>query len=235
MSQYIEKYKKNIVIDMRKRGFSYSEIKNSIHVPKSTIAFWLKDIKLTPSQFERLKNKQLETIRANSEKRKLKTKELIERIKESSAKDIDKISKRELWLMGIILYWRERLLLNNENDLRKGISFMSSDPYLIKLFLKWLEEVGNISREEIMFDIFIKKNRKEYIDEVVGYWSEVAGYSKECFPHIYYQKSKTKINKKQITFLGSKMGLLRVRVKASSGLVRQIAGWIKGIQRELWL
>ena len=235
MSQYIEKYKKNIVIDMRKRGFSYSEIQNSIHIPKSTIAYWLQGIKLTSSQTERLKNKRLETIRANSEKRKLKTQELIKKIKESSAKDINKISKRELWLMGIVLYWRGRLLFNNKKDFRKGIKFMSSDPYLVKLFLKWLQEIGNITKEEIIFDIFLKRNKKEDIDGAINYWSEVSDFPKNNFIHVYFQKIKTRAKAKKALFLGSKLGLLRIRVRASSGLVRQIAGWIKGIQVKLLL
>ena len=67
----------------------------------------------------------------------------IAEIKKTSAKDIQEITKKELWLMGIVLYWRERLLSGNENDLRKGVKFSSSDPYLIKLFLKWLFDRQN--------------------------------------------------------------------------------------------
>ncbi|MEK6884288.1 MAG: hypothetical protein AABY22_31950, partial [Nanoarchaeota archaeon] len=62
----------------------------------------------------------------------MKTAQKIEEIKNSSAEDLKEISKRELWLMGIMLYWRERFLHGNENDLRKGVRFTSSDPNIIK-------------------------------------------------------------------------------------------------------
>ena len=231
---------------MRKKGYSYSEIQNSMNIPKSTIAFWLRDIKLTGPQTEKLKRKQIEVTRANSEKRKLKTSELILEIKNTSSKDIDKISKKELWLMGIMLYWRERLLLNNENDLRKGVNFTSSDPYLIKFFIKWLKEVGNIENEEIGLDIFRKKgkraNENKNIESIIAYWSDVTEFPEDKFSHIYFKKKnvsdgskagKNK-NRQRNSLKRSELGLLRVRVRASSMLARQISGWMKGIQVNLF-
>lgn len=252
MGQYIEKYKKNIVIDMRKRGYSYSEIANSIHVPKSTIAFWLKGVKLTPDQAEKLKNKRSETARANFEKRRSQTSEAVEEIKKNSAKEIPKISKKELWLMGIILYWRERLLLSDKKDLQKGVNFTSSDPYMIKLFLKWLHETGDMSGDDILFDIFLdmrKKNNEDEILESIKYWSDVTEYSRNAFPRIYYHKagkvdsgnkSGGSKNKKAGNDMkgrgrtGTKYGLLRVRVRSSSLLARQISGWMNGLVRSLF-
>ena len=235
MSIYLEKYKKNIVIDMRKKGFSYSEIQNSIHIPKSTIAYWLRDVKLTSLQIEKLKNKIITTAKTNSEKKKLKTRELIEKIKSSSSDDIGKISKRELWLMGIVLYWREKLLLNKDSDLKKGINFTSSDPYLIKLFLKWLKEAGEIKSDEILFDIFTKTNKIERINQAISYWSELTGASPEDFSRIYFKKLPRKTDEKRSSLSSrkSKFGLLRIRVRASSMLARQMAGWMRGISGSL--
>lgn len=238
--QYVEKYKKNIAVDMRKRGFSYSEIENRLHVPKSTLSWWLKDLPMTDSQTQRLKEKRLQTARANSEKRILKTSRLIEEVKNSSAKDIKKISKRELWLMGIMLYWKERLLTENADDLRKGVRFTTSDPYIAKLFLKWLQDIGELKDNEIGFDIFIgkDKDRKDLIDEVTDYWSDVTGFPKNYFTHIYFQIQKSKPQgrdrHRRKTQPRSVFGFLRIRVRASSMLARQISGWIRGIQKHYW-
>jgi len=240
MSQYVEKYKKNIVIDMRKRGYSYSEIQNSIHVPRSTIAYWLRGVKLTGEQKKILKSKQLDAIRVNSEKKKAKTNQQIEEIKLNSSKQIKEISKKELWLMGIMLYWRERLLLNNESDLKKGVSFTSSDPYLIKFFIRWLADVGNVKSDELIFDIFIYKFGKtkklsetdkiNRIKEIIRYWAEVTGSEKENFTHIYFKDKP--VSRKKKKYVITNFGLLRIRVRESSMLARQIAGWIKGINSQ---
>src|SRR3989338_1247337 len=173
MVQYLENYKKNIAIDMRKKGMSYSEIGNRIHVPKSTLSFWLRKIKLTKDQLKKLNNKKIESLKKGSEKKIARTRQTIEEIKKASAKDIKEITKKELWLIGAVLYWRERFLSGNERDIRKAVRFTSSDPYLIKLFLKWLQDVGQIKNEEVEFDIFMGNNQGSLSKEAKAYWSDV--------------------------------------------------------------
>ncbi len=235
MVQQPTKFKKEIAIDLRKSGASYSEIENSISIPKSTLAHWLKDVILTPAQKQKLEERRQKTARANSRKRVLGISQKIEEIKKSSAGNIKNISKRELWLMGIMLYWKEGALLNNENNLRKGVRFTSSDPRLIRLFLKWLREVGNIGNEEIGFDIFVGEDKKSLIKNVVSYWSKVTGFSGNNFSHIYYQKDvsqKGKKRKKRNRISKSPdYGFIKIRVRASSMLARQIAGWTRGIEQ----
>lgn len=233
MVQYLENYKKNIAIDMRKKGLSYSEIGNRIHVPKSTLSFWLKKIKLTEEHKKILNKKRTESLKRGSEKKVAKTRRTIEEIKKASVKDIKEITKKELWLIGVVLYWRERLLSGNESDLRKGVKFTSSDPYLIKLFLKWLQDIGRIENREIEFDIFMGDNQRNSKREVIAYWSDVTGSPEDKFTHLYFQRVKPK-KKKGRTTNKTRLGLLRIRVKASSMLARQIAGWVRGIIRYYW-
>jgi len=238
MSRYIENYKKNIAVDMRKRGLSYSEIETRIHVPKSTLFFWLKEIKLTKEQKKKLDDDRLKALKRGSEKKIKKTLQVIEELKISASSDIKEITKKELWLMGIILYWRERLLSGNESDLRKGVRFTSSDPYLIKLFLKWLQDIGGIKDEEIRFDIFITKDKerpKKSVSEIIAFWSDVTGFPENRFSKVYTLKTREKRKKggREITNK-TKVGLLRIRVSSSSMLARQIAGWVKGIIKYYW-
>lgn len=209
---------KKRAIELRKKGFSYSEIKKLLFVSKSTISYWLKKIKLSEPQLRRLKLKRSEAGKAGSRFKKLKTLDAIQKIQREASAEIKKISKRELWLMGIMLYWKERLSHGNRSDLRKGVRFTSSDSHLIKLFLKWLREIGQLKREEVAFDIFLSR-RKRNMNRVINYWSEITDYPKESFSRIYLQSGKTEF------------GLLRVRVKASSMLARQISGWINGVQK----
>jgi len=190
MSPYLEKYKQNIAIDMRKRGFSYSEIENRIHVPKSTLSYWLKKVKLTSEQVKKLNDKRTEVAKANALKKNSRTSRMIEEVKESSSRDVKEISKKELWLMGVVLYWKN----GNKSDLKKGVHFSSSDPDMIKLFLKWLRDVGCVEDKEIRFDIFQKGSKvgkKNSPDELINYWAKITGFSKEYFPRVYYQKKTT--------------------------------------------
>lgn len=231
--QYVEKYKKNIATDLRSRGFSYSEIQGRISVPKSTLSYWLKDLQLTGPQKQRLREKRLQIARANSEKRILRTDEAITIAWRASAGDIKEISKRELWLMGVMLYWRERCASGTTEDVRRGVRFASSNPYLIKLFLKWLQEIGQLDDKEIKFDIFANEEMKNEIQHIIEHWADVTDFPKEYFSHIYFHKQKIKKRVRNVS-RRTPFGLLRVRVKASSMMARQISGWVKGIQKYYW-
>ena len=234
-----KKFKKETAIDLRQKGFSYSEIQAKLSVPKSTLSSWLGKVVLNEQQIKKLENRRTETAKANSRKRISNTAKIIEEIKNSSAKDIAEISKREFWLMGIILYWRERASSGNKTDIKNGVRFTSSDPDLIKLFLDWLQEIGGIEDKEIRLDIFIGEDKKESISEVIEYWSKISGFPINYFPRIYYQKNsprankrKNKENRKTKREIPKRLqfGFLRIRVKASSMLARQLAGWIQGIK-----
>ena len=227
MVQTPVRFKKGIAIELRKKGLSYSDIQNSINVPRSTIAYWLKDIELLNEQAEKLKAKRSAVAKSNSEKRVARILRETEDIKHSSAKEIGGITKRELWLMGIILYWK----FGNQSDLKKGLHFTSSDSELVKLFLKWLTDIGKIRDEEMAFDIFLPKNQKNDTEKSMSYWSKVTGFSRGYFSRAYlYKAGKAK---KSRTVKRSEFGLLRVRVKASSMLARQMAGWIEGVRKGL--
>lgn len=243
MVQVSKNLQKNAAIDLRKKGLSYAEIKKEILVPKSTLSHWFKKIKLSESQNQKLKDRRLKIAKANSQRKILKTVQKIEEIKSSSAKELKEISRRELWLMGIVLYWRERFLNGNESDLRRGVRFTSSDPDIIKFFLKWLQDIGKLEKEEIGFDIFIGQDKKraaqdnaqvneKVVAEAIDYWSQITNLPKDYFSHVYFQKNRRKRTKRKSS-KRAHHGLLRIRVKASSMLARQISGWVKAIVSQL--
>lgn len=186
-------------------------------MPKTTLAFWTKDLKLSPEQASRLKKKQLESVKKGTQARSEKVTRTIEQIEVSAVRDVDKLSKRELWLMGIILYWKSQ----NKHDVKKGVGFTTSDPDQARLFLKWLKEAGRIERDEIVFDIFMgatKKNLKQKEQkEALNFWSIETGFPQDNFVNFYHYNRPSK-------------AILKIRVKASSMLARQLEGWIKAIK-----
>ncbi len=247
------RYKKGIALEMRQRGFSYSEIEQRLGIPKSTLNFWLKEIKLTPEQNEKLRKRQIEALKKSSSRRKEKFEQSIVTIQNLSSKEIAKISQRELWLMGVMLYWRERL----GDDLSRGVRFSSTDPTLLKLFLKWLREIGQITEDEIAFDIFVHRKSGQLIakkkrlknsnlestiqslpvfQEAIKYWARELDVPKDQFIHMYGQSrrsEKSGSGERRKNTSRAPHGFVRIRVKASSLLARQISGWIKGITQQL--
>ena len=215
---------------------SYSEIQNRINIPKSTLSFWLKKIILTDEQENNLNRRISEALKKSLETKRNKKQKLIEDIKISSEQDIKEISKKEFWLMGIILYWRERLLSGIESDIKKGVSFTTSDPDLARLFLKWLMDIGGIKNDEILPDIFIDSKAKSR-GSAIKYWSEIIERPISDFVRVYSYKDRSSQKngvKNRNMGVKSKNGLLRIRVRSSSALARQISGWINGIIKYYW-
>lgn len=212
---------------------SYSDIHNKINIPRSTLSFWLKEIKLTDRQENDLRRRQFEALKNGLESRKNKILKFIKEIDDSSAKAIKAISKKEFWLMGLALYWREGLLAGGENNIKRGVNFATSDRYLAKFFLRWLQEAGDIKKEEILLDIFINSRDNNKKKSAIKYWSSVTGYYESDFPRVYVYPDKKKIKSRNIGHKAEN-GLVRIRVKSSSVLERQIRGWIRSIINMYW-
>lgn len=217
---------KNKAIELRKQGFSYSEILKQIPVAKSTLSVWLKNVGLSKKQKQKLTKKKLEAALRGAKARKDNRIATTKKIYEESKKDIETISKRELWLMGTMLYWAEG---HKEKEYRpgSGTQFTNSDPKMIKLFLIWLDKICGIKANEITFSIYIHENSKNSTESVKKYWVDITGFKKDDFLQVYLKKSNIKTLRKNIG--DSYFGVLRIRVKASSVLQRKIAGWVKGV------
>ena len=217
---------KQKAIELRKQGFSYREILEKIPVAKSSLSLWLKSVKLAESQTQRLTEKKIASALRGAMKRKEDRIVLTKQIKDKARVEVGKLSKRELWLIGIALYWAEG---SKEKEYNRGsrIIFSNSDPYMIKFFVEWLLKAVSIPKGKIYFDIILHKNNKHRIKEVISHWSKYTNFPEEEFKHIYFKKNKIHTNRKNIG--NNYFGLLRVMVRESSGLNRKIQGWTEGI------
>lgn len=228
VSKFIEK---NKAIELRKQGLSYREILQKVPVAKSTLSLWFKSVDISESQKQRLTQKKLLAALRGAKKRKEQRIQITQYIKESAIRDISKITKRELWLMGIMLYWAEGSK-EKEGKWGTGVIFNNSDPYMIKLFLKWLLEIIEIIPQDIKFEIYVHENHKKNLKRIRKFWSRVTGFSMSNFNSVYFKKNK--INTKRKNTGDRYYGLLRIKVRASSALNRKIFGWIEGINRYYW-
>ncbi|MEK7664234.1 MAG: hypothetical protein AAB340_02235 [Patescibacteria group bacterium] len=212
-------------IELRRQGLSYREILEQIPVAKSSLSLWLKSVKLAEGQKQRLTEKKLTSARKGAQKRKDTRIALIKEIKDKARIEIGKLSRRELWLIGIALYWAEG---SKEKDHRPGsrIIFSNSDQYMVNIFLRWLLEVIKLPREKIYFNIVLHETNSHRVEEVKDYWMKSTGFSKESFGNIYFKKNKINTKRKNI---GEKyFGLIRLSARESSSLNRKIQGWIEG-------
>ncbi len=218
--------KKEKAIKLRREGKTYSEILKVIPVAKSTLSEWFREVKLSKREFQVLTERKLSAIKRGGQAKHLQRLKRAEEIKNKAFSDIKSISKRELRLIGTTLYWAEG---SKEKDYYpgSGIRFSNSDPKMIVVFLKFLKEVLEVSDDGICVEIYIHQNSKNSIEKVREYWSKITNKNVDTLNRIYYKKNIIKTNRKKIGDLY--YGLIRVKVKSSSSLLRRIMGWSEGI------
>ncbi|HEU0080526.1 MAG TPA: hypothetical protein VFQ72_00670 [Candidatus Paceibacterota bacterium] len=215
-------------IFLREQGLTYSEILKEIRVAKSTLSLWFHDVGLAEHQWQRITEKRIQGQKKGALARRNQRVRLQEEIWSKAEAEIGQLSERELWLVGIALYWAEG---SKEKEWRPGarLIFSNSDPRMIRVFLLWLKKIANVPEEHISFDIYIHDNKKEELGLVRKFWSEQTGFPLSGFDRVYLKKHKIHTKRKSVDFLYN--GLLRVKIRSSSTLARKIEGWTRGIDR----
>lgn len=217
---------KEKAISLRKKGFTYSEILREVPVAKSTLSLWLRAVGMSKRQEQKFTLKKREASKRGGLARRKQRLDITDKIRKKAIEDINSISSRELWLMGTMLYWAEGSKAK-EHFPSQGIIFSNSDPMMIRLFLKWLDSCLNVTKEDITLEIYIHQSSAGRIKECKKFWATTTGFPEANFDKIYFKKDKLKTRRKN---KGDKyFGLVRIRVKKSTNLNRQIEGWIRGV------
>lgn len=224
----VEKQK---AIELRRKGFSYGEILKKIPVAKSTLSLWLRSVGLSKRQKQRLTEKKIDAARRGGEARKRNRIKVAEEIKNAAEKEIGNITNRELWLLGIALYWAEGNKAKDYN-VSQGVIFSNSDPAMIKIFLKWVREILKINDSEIKLEIYIHENSMNKVDDAIKHWAKIANMSIKKFQYIYFKNNKSNTKRKNIG--NDYYGLLRINIRKSTNINRKISGWISGIYKNYW-
>src|SRR3989344_3183192 len=96
---------KQKVLAMRAKGMSYSQIKEKIKISKSTLSAWLKDLPLSEKRIKELRDNN--PIRIEKFRNTMRAKKEIRlgKVYKKVASDICDLSKRDLFLAGLFLYW----------------------------------------------------------------------------------------------------------------------------------
>ena len=221
---------KEKAILLRKQGLSYREIMEQVNIAKSTLSDWLHSVDLAKYQKQRLTEKKWASAKRGGEAKHQQRVTKTQRIIESAAKEIGTINKRELWLIGTMLYWAEGSK-EKEGGPNSRVIFTNTDADMILLFLCWLKEICKKDLPNIIFDIYIHELQKNRTVEIINFWAKTIKLPPAYFQHIYYKKGNPKTVRKNIG--ANYHGTIRVSVKASSSLNRKIAGWTQGVVKSL--
>lgn len=214
---------KKKVIYLLNNGYSYSQIRKKLGVSKSTINHWFKQLsekekrKIRIFRIKNWKN----SYKNYAKIKKEKTIEKERRIQNKAAQKVDSISRKELLLIGIALYWAEGYKGN-----RWGLQFSNSDSQMISLMMRFFREICRVKEEKFYMQMILHRNINE--KKALNYWSKITRIPEDQFKKACFSLSKSSkgLRKKhQLPY-----GTLQIRIH-DKRLTHQVYGYIKGLKQ----
>lgn len=211
---------KKEAINLRENGYSYGIISEKLTVSKSTLSIWLSKIPYKPNNetILRIGKARAASGAAKSALKIISTKRALTQAK----KDIGRISKRDLFMLGIGLYMGE----GSKNwDI---IRVTNSDSRIISLVIRWFKVICGMS--ESNFKIRIHLYPDSNTEESIRFWSKETGLPLGQFQksQVDYRKGKKKNKIGKLPF-GTAHLTIQSGGKKEWGvfLSRRVAGWME--------
>jgi len=211
---------KTRAIALRKLGMSISEIAAQLRVSKGGVSFWVRDILLTRKQ------KQLLTAKGFSvsaiEKRRItritKTKQKHLGTFEKAKNEVPTLTKQDLWLLGVSLYWGE-----GSKSSKGNMSIANSDPAVIAIIMRFFREVMEVPEEKFHCHVHTFSHTNAKTSEI--YWSGITNIPLRQFYKTYTKPSSASKGKKY----SLPHGTVAVYVSDTEKFWT-IMGWIEGLK-----
>ncbi|MBI5670462.1 MAG: hypothetical protein HZC41_20920 [Chloroflexi bacterium] len=213
---------------LRREGLAINDICRRIHVAKSSVSVWVRDIELTPEQKAALEKQhyayRAQTNGGHTNATKFRTlREQYQQEGRQKAREKD-----PLHVAGCMLYWGEGRKHKNH------LVLTNSDPTLLKFFVDFLKNTLQVQEKEITLHINCYLNNEQKVEEIEQYWVNALQLPQSCLRHTIANALPASSQQR-----GRKLvyGVCQVRVD-NTRLVQHIFGAIQeyaGIEKPEWL
>ncbi|WP_251058703.1 MULTISPECIES: hypothetical protein [unclassified Streptomyces] len=203
--------------ELRLQGLTYDEIQVELGCSKSSISLWVRD--LPKPERHRSPEEAAEISRRGWEKTLERREVERQQTKRAAAAELGSMSERELFLVGIGLYWAEGQK-SKPYARRERVIFVNSDPDMIRLFQAWLNLLG-VAPERVQYRLMIHES-----GDVAGaeqYWADLVRVDHSYLQRTTLKKHNPKTVRKNVG--ADYRGCLVVGVLDSADLYRRIEGW----------
>lgn len=207
--------------ELRLQGWTYDRIQLELGCSKSSISLWVRDLP-KPDRTRSREEASAIAKRGWEEKLRIREEER-QRTKLSARQEIGELSKRDLFLTGVALYWAEGTK-DKPYARRENVIFVNSDPGVIKTFLAFLDLL-DVGRERLRYTVMIHESA-----DVAGaeqYWSRLVGADSASFNKTTLKKHNPKTVRKNVG--DDYRGCLVIKVLKGADLYRRIEGAWCGI------
>ncbi|MGW0394319.1 hypothetical protein ACWDYJ_26215 [Streptomyces sp. NPDC003042] len=203
--------------ELRLQGMTYDQIQVELGCSKSSISLWVRDLpkperQRTPEEASAISRRGWERTLERREEDRQET-------KQQAAEELGEMSDRELFLVGVGLYWAEGSK-SKSYSLRERVIFVNSDPDMIHVYLAWLAILG-VDRERIRYRVMIHESGD--VRGAEKYWADLAKVDLSDLQKTTLKKHNPATVRKNTG--DDYRGCLVVNVLGSADLYRRVEGW----------
>lgn len=176
-------------LKLRKQGQSYSQIKGALGISKSTLSYWLQDYPLSKKRIQELRDWNEGRIEKFRQTMRRKREERLQKIYDEEKKRLLPLTKKELLVAGLCLYWGEGTKAGTST-----LRLANTNPVMIQFFIEWLKSLG-VPKSELNIMLHLYTDMDPVRETM--YWSKILRIPTSQFSSPYIKKSsRERINHK---------------------------------------
>ncbi len=210
---------------MRENGASLGDISKKLHIAKSTLSFWCKDMILSESVINKIKTKgRAESMKGLFKYSEFKRKERLDRNilqKKEGASSVGALSERDILMIGLGLYWGEGYKYENGE-----LGFTNSNPLMIRFYFKWLK-LWNVEKDSLILRLTLNEFFRKEESNIKNFWINFLDVKESQFSKTTF--IKTNLKKASMKNIEKYKGILRVKVRKGTALRNKILGALEHI------
>jgi hypothetical protein len=205
---------------LREQGLSLNQIAAELGVSKSSASLWVRDLPQPEGlSYEECRRRAAEGVRKYwAAERPLREAERAA-VGAAAAAQIGQLSDREILIAVAVAYWCEGGK-NKPHRRDDRVSFINSDPALVKFFLRFLDVAG-VDSGRLVFRPYIHENAD--VDAAQRFWLNVTQAQPAQFRSPTLKRHNPGTVRKNSG--DDYHGCLRIDVLCSTELYRKIEGW----------
>jgi len=205
---------------LRAGGHTYDEIAAELGVSKGSVSLWVRDMpRRGRLSYEEFRKRNADGIAKYWAAERPVREARRQQISDRAAAQIGELSDREILIAGAIAYWCEGTK-NKPYSNQNRVTFINSDPGLIRLFLRFLTVAG-VTPDRLICRVHIHESAD--LESAQRFWQEMTGLPDDQFRAPTLKRHNPKTVRKNTG--EDYRGCLIVSVRRSVRLYRQIEGW----------
>lgn len=148
-----------------------------------------------------------------TEMNKKKKSDVIERARQEAEAKFQSISREELFMLGLGLYWGEGTKASDGT-----VAIVNSDPRIIQLMIRWFKECWDIDSDRFQPRVFISDTHRDREEVITRFWAKALGIPRRQFRRMIFLNKGKKIYENRNVYYG----VLTLRIAKGSRLRHRI-------------